>query len=127
MVSCDRSEISRKADLTKLTFLGQATTSKQRLALAICDFLSTSLTDGTLQADDKDSIDVAINCIGEVFGVDPTDQAAVSRAIGSQNLLSVYSVYEKLKNNNTAGSSSASASSGAAPVPGERRRRRPTA
>jgi len=76
----------------------QATTSKQRLALAICDFLNTSLTDGTLQADDKDSIDVAINCIGEAFGVDPTDKAAVSAAIGSQNLLQIYSVYEKLKN-----------------------------
>ncbi|KAJ9160955.1 Tetratricopeptide-like protein [Coniochaeta hoffmannii] len=75
-----------------------ATTSKQRLALAICDFLNTSLTDGTLQADDKDSIDVAINCIGEAFGVDPTDKAAVSAAIGSQNLLQIYSVYEKLKN-----------------------------
>ncbi|KAH8889632.1 hypothetical protein GQ53DRAFT_187123 [Thozetella sp. PMI_491] len=54
-----------------------ATTPKQRLALAICDFLSTSLTDGTLQGDDKDSIDIAINCIGEAFGVDPTDKAAV--------------------------------------------------
>ncbi|PTB43562.1 hypothetical protein M441DRAFT_374739 [Trichoderma asperellum CBS 433.97] len=33
-------------------------TPKQRLALAICDFLSTSTTDGTLTAEDKDSIDV---------------------------------------------------------------------
>jgi len=75
----------------------QAATSKQRLALAICDFLNTSLTDGTLQGDDKDSIDVAVNCIGEAFGVDPTDKAAVSAALGSQNLLQIYSVYEKLK------------------------------
>ncbi|KAK3687469.1 small glutamine-rich tetratricopeptide repeat-containing protein 2-like protein, partial [Podospora appendiculata] len=55
-------------------------TSKQRLALAICDFLNTSLTDGTLQADEKDSIDIAVNCIGEAFAVDPTDKAAVSQA-----------------------------------------------
>lgn len=72
-------------------------TSKQRLALAICDFLATSTTDGTLTADDKDSIDVAINCIAESFKVDPSDSAAVASAIGSQNLLQVYSVYEKLK------------------------------
>ncbi|KAK3324114.1 hsc70 cochaperone [Cercophora scortea] len=75
-----------------------ATTSKQRLALAICDFLNTSLTDGTLPQDEKDSIDVAVNCISEVFGVDPLDKAAMSQAVGSQNLLQIYSVYEKLKN-----------------------------
>ncbi|KAK0621625.1 hypothetical protein B0T17DRAFT_591476 [Bombardia bombarda] len=77
-----------------------ATTSKQRLALAICDFLSTSLTDGTLQADEADSIDVAINCISEAFGVNANDKAAVSQAVGTQNLLQIYSVYEKLKNSN---------------------------
>lgn len=82
----------------RLTAARQATTSKQRLALAICDFLSTSLTDGTLQAEEKDSIDIAINCIGEAFGVDPSDKAAVSQAIGTQNLLQLYSVYENLKN-----------------------------
>ncbi|KAK3936753.1 hypothetical protein QBC46DRAFT_345284 [Diplogelasinospora grovesii] len=75
-----------------------ATTSKQRLALAICDFLQSSLTDGTLQADEKESIEVAVGCIGQAFGVDPEDKAAVSAAIGSQNLLQIYSVYEKLKN-----------------------------
>lgn len=74
-----------------------ATTSKQRLALAICDFLSTSVEDGTLSADDKDSIDVAINCIAESFKVDPADKAAIKDAIGSQNLLKIYSVYEKMQ------------------------------
>ncbi|KAL2200241.1 hypothetical protein P885DRAFT_57124 [Corynascus similis CBS 632.67] len=75
-----------------------STTPKQRLALAICDFLSTSLTDGTLTSEEKDSIDIAINCIGESFGVDPSDKAAVSQAVGAQNLFQIYSVYEKLKN-----------------------------
>ncbi|KAI2462941.1 hypothetical protein F4781DRAFT_156684 [Annulohypoxylon bovei var. microspora] len=74
-----------------------ATTTKQRLALAICDFLSTSLTDGTLSAEDKDSIDVAINCIGECFKIDASDASAVSGAVGSQSLLQIYGVYEKLK------------------------------
>ncbi|KAK1831809.1 small glutamine-rich tetratricopeptide repeat-containing protein 2 [Podospora conica] len=96
-----------------------ATTPKQRLALAICDFLSNSLTDGTLQADEKDSIDVAINCIGEAFNVDPTDKAAVSSVIGTQNLFQIFSVYEKLKGAAPAAASkpaTASASSSAPPT-----------
>ncbi|KAI1365624.1 small glutamine-rich tetratricopeptide repeat-containing protein 2-like protein [Xylaria arbuscula] len=91
-----------------------ATTSKQRLALAICDFLSSSLTDGTLSSDDKDSIDVAVNCIAESFKVDPADKAAMSAAIGSQNLMQIYGVYEKLKSTTGAKSSSSGSSPSAA-------------
>ncbi|TWU72003.1 hypothetical protein ED733_003512 [Metarhizium rileyi] len=80
-----------------LTPMASQHTSKQRLALAICDFLSTSTTDGTLTADDKDSVDVAVNCIAESFKVDPADKDAVRAAVGTQSLLSIYSVYEKLK------------------------------
>ena len=89
-----------------------AQTSKQRLALAICDFLNTSATDGTLTAEDKDSIDVAVNCIAESFKVDPSDTASLQAAVGSQSLLQIYSVYEKLKTS-TASSASASASASA--------------
>ncbi|KAF4461526.1 hypothetical protein FALBO_11675 [Fusarium albosuccineum] len=77
--------------------MASAQTSKQRLALAICDFLTASTNDGTLTADDKDSIDVAINCIAESFKVDPSDTSAVAAAIGSQNLLQIYSVFEKAR------------------------------
>ncbi|KAI1345725.1 small glutamine-rich tetratricopeptide repeat-containing protein 2-like protein [Xylaria sp. FL0043] len=90
-----------------------ATTSKQRLALAICDFLSSSLDDGTLASEDKDSIDVAINCIAESFKVDPTDKTAVKAAIGSQNLMQIYGVYEKLKSAKPAPSGGAPSSSAA--------------
>ncbi|EDO65234.1 hypothetical protein GE21DRAFT_6291 [Neurospora crassa] len=93
------------------------TTTKQRLALAICDFLNTSLTDGTLQADDKDNIDIAVNCIGEAFGVDPSDKAAVTEAIGSQNLLQIYSVYEKLKQTKPAAASASSTTSSSSAAP----------
>ncbi|KAK4040229.1 hypothetical protein C8A01DRAFT_35743 [Parachaetomium inaequale] len=97
-----------------------STTPKQRLALAICDFLSTSLTDGTLTAEEKDSVDIAINCIGESFGVDPADKAAVAQAIGAQNLFQIYSVYEKLKSaapsKPTAPSASSAAPSTSAPT-----------
>ena len=89
-------------------------TSKQRLALAICDFLNSSTTDGTLTAEDKDSIDVAVNCIAESFKVDPADTAAVQAAVGSQNLLQIYSVYEKLKSTSSGAQASASSSAGAA-------------
>lgn len=88
----------------------QATDSRKRLALAVVDFLNTSLKDGTLQAEDADSIEIASNCIAECFHVDPNDQAAMKDALGGQNLLSIYSVYEKLKGKSTAstqGSSSA--------------------
>jgi len=85
--------------------------SKKRLALAIIDFLSTSLKDGTLTPEDAESIDVAQSCIADTFHVDPTNKAAMQDAIGGQSLLSIYGVYEKLKGKstaNTAGGSSAS-------------------
>lgn len=102
--------------------LTQATTTKQRLALAICDFLNTSIADGTLMPDDKDTIDVAVNCIAEAFQVDPNDKAAVSAAVSNQNLLQIYSVYEKLKNATkpaagASSSSSAEASTSTPPAP----------
>ncbi|KAI0537108.1 small glutamine-rich tetratricopeptide repeat-containing protein 2-like protein [Xylaria digitata] len=90
-----------------------ATTSKQRLALAVCDFLSSSLQDGTLSSEDKDSIDVAINCIAESFKVDPTDKVAVQSAIGSQNLMQIYGVYEKLKLSGKPSSASSSSTAAA--------------
>lgn len=45
---------------------------------------------------------MANSCIGDAFKVDPSDKAAVSEALGSgQNLLSIYSVYEKLRGKST--------------------------
>lgn len=40
---------------------------------------------------------MAVNCIAESFKVDPADADAVRAAVGSQSLLQIYSVYEKLK------------------------------
>jgi small glutamine-rich tetratricopeptide repeat-containing protein alpha len=88
-----------------------ATDSRKRLALAIIDFLNTSLKDGTLQPEDGDSIEIATNCIAECFHVDPTDQAAVKDALGGQNLLSIYGVYEKLKGKSDGSASSAAGAS----------------
>ena len=80
----------------------QATDSRKRLALSIIDFLSTSLKDGTLTAEDADSVEIASNCIADCFHVDPSDSAAMADALGGQNLLSIYGVYEKLKGKSTA-------------------------
>lgn len=55
------------------------------------------MTDGTLSPDDAESIEIAKSCIADTFQVDPSDNAAVKEALGGQSLLSIYSVYEKLK------------------------------
>jgi small glutamine-rich tetratricopeptide repeat-containing protein alpha len=83
--------------------------------------LSTSTTDGTLPADDKDSIEVAINCIAESFKVDPTDKDAISEAVGTQNLLQIYGVYEKLKSSSkpSASPSIPTAATASTDLPGE--------
>lgn len=89
--------------------------TKKRLALAIIDFLSTSLKDGTLTSEDAESIEVAQSCIADTFHVDPTDKAAMEDAIGNQSLLSMYGVYEKLKGKSTASTSGASSAGEARP------------
>ncbi|KFY12164.1 hypothetical protein V492_04047 [Pseudogymnoascus sp. VKM F-4246] len=88
-------------------------TTKQRLALSIIDFLNTSLKDGTLTADDAESIEIATNCISEAFNVTPSGPSTES-----QSLLQVYSVYENLRSKTAGASSSASA---AAPASDERK------
>ncbi|CAK7203998.1 Small glutamine-rich tetratricopeptide repeat-containing protein 2 [Sporothrix eucalyptigena] len=92
-------------------------TTKQRLALAICDFLSTSASDGTIAADERDSVEVAITCVAEAFKVDPQDKAAVKEAVGGQSLEKIFGVYEKLRGAGGASApapASASASNSAA-------------
>lgn len=64
--------------------------------------------------DDKDTVDVAVNCIAEAFQVDPNDKAAVSAAVSNQNLLQIYSLYENLKNDPKPTAAGASPSSSSA-------------
>lgn len=70
-----------------MTDVPQATTPKQRLALAICDFLTKSTTDGTLGAEDAESIEVAVNCIADTFKVDPTTSTPPT------SLLDIFTAY----------------------------------
>ncbi|KAF2003318.1 hypothetical protein P154DRAFT_520268, partial [Amniculicola lignicola CBS 123094] len=90
--------------------------SKKRLALAILDFLQTSSTDGTVSADETENLEIASNCIAEAFKVDLSDQAAVKDALGGQNLLNIYNVYEKLKGKNTASTKGSSSAAEARPA-----------
>jgi len=90
-----------------------ATTTKQRLALAILDFLNTSLEDGTLAADDRESIEVAQSCIAESFKVDPSNPPPKD----TQSLLQIYGVYEKLKGRTPAGPGTNAAGEPAAAAP----------
>lgn len=64
--------------------------------------MSTSLKDGTLTSDDAESVEVASSCIADAFKVDANDKAAMQDAVGTQNLHSIYRVYEKLKGRSTA-------------------------
>lgn len=88
--------------------------SQKRLALAIIDFLGSSLKDGTLTDNDSESIEIAQNCIADTFGVNLSDQAALQDALGGQSLSSIYGVYEKLRGKKT-GSSAGTTTEGSVP------------
>lgn len=68
--------------------------TKKDLALGIVDFLTTSINDGTISSDDKESVEVAIDCLTDVFGVDLADK---SKVYGSSNLLTLFSAFQKLQ------------------------------
>jgi small glutamine-rich tetratricopeptide repeat-containing protein alpha len=90
--------------------------SKKRLALAILDFLQTSQTDGSVAAEDAEQLEIASNCIAEAFKVDPSDQTATKDALGGQNLLAIYNVYEKLKGKSTPSTQGPSSAAEARPA-----------
>lgn len=93
----------------------QASESRKRLALAIIDFLNTCVTDGTLPADESDSISVATQIIADSFAVNPDDKTALADALGGQSLLTIYGVFEKMRNR--AGTSGAGAGKAPATPP----------
>lgn len=107
---------SSPSQQARLTHQASTLDTKKRLALAIMDFLSTSLKDGTLTPEDSESIEIATSCIADTFHVDPSNKSHMADAIGSQSLLSIYGVYEKLKGKDAgaAGASSTATSSSTA-------------
>jgi len=70
----------------------------QKLVLAVLEFLEQSIADGSVREDDKEGIEVAIQCIGEAFGVNPSDEAQRQKlSIKPATLRSLFDVYLKTK------------------------------
>ncbi|KAJ3796433.1 putative stress-induced protein STI1 [Lentinula aff. detonsa] len=85
---------------------------QQRLVLSIIEFLNQSIADGTVKTDDKESLEVAVQCIGEAFGVDPSDDEQFARlSVKPATLQSIFDVYLKTKEKVDGGSRSQPSSS----------------
>ncbi|TFK76763.1 hypothetical protein BDN72DRAFT_8676 [Pluteus cervinus] len=81
----------------------------QKLVYAIIEFLNQSIDDGTVKADDKESLEVAVQCIGEAFGVDPSDsQQAQKLSIKPLTLQQIFEVYMKTRDKAQQAASSSS-------------------
>ncbi|KAK9468779.1 hypothetical protein V1512DRAFT_269613 [Lipomyces arxii] len=68
--------------------------STSDLALGIVDFLQQQIHDGSLPEDDVDSVEVAIQCLSDVFKVDLDRRNTV---LGQQSLLSIFQAFEKVR------------------------------
>lgn len=96
--------------------------SKQKLVLSIIDFLNQSIEDGTVKQDDQEGLEVAIQCIGEAFGVDPSDESQRERlSVKPATLPTIFDVFlktrEKLSPAPGASSPPAASTSAASPTP----------
>ncbi|KAH8835965.1 putative cytoplasm protein [Flagelloscypha sp. PMI_526] len=86
----------------------------KRLVLAIIDFLNQSVADGSVKADDKEGLEIAVETISAAFDVDPNDTEQVkSLSIKPTNLSQIFSVYLKTKDKVS------SAASSSTPAPSE--------
>jgi len=77
-----------------------ATENKKALVYSILEFLQKSCEDGTISADDSEGIEVAMQCIGEAFGVDVSNEEQ-QKAYSTKptTLLNIFDVYLKTKKN----------------------------
>ncbi|KAJ3291121.1 hypothetical protein HK104_006325 [Borealophlyctis nickersoniae] len=67
---------------------------RKRLAFAICDYLQQSITNGTIKEDDAEGIEVAVQCIGEAFGIDLTDDSQQQQySIKPATLPSIFDIF----------------------------------
>jgi len=85
---------------------------KQRLVYSIIEFLNQSINDGTVKADDKESLEVAIQCIGEAFNIDPSDQKQADRlSVKPATLQTIFDVFIKTRDKVGSSAQAAAASS----------------
>lgn len=102
------------------------TMASKRLAYSIVEYLRKSVNDGIIPEEQKDSIDVAVQCICDAFGVDEeSDRETLSMGPG-QSLADVFGVYEKTRDKMKSQASTATENAGSpdasettAPVPSE--------
>jgi len=67
---------------------------QKHLVFSILEFLQSSLNNGTIKEDDSEGIEVAIQCIGEAFGVDINDAAqAQTYSTKPATLVSIFDVF----------------------------------
>ncbi|KAI8975976.1 hypothetical protein BDB01DRAFT_728427 [Pilobolus umbonatus] len=77
-----------------------ATENKKALVYSILEFLQKSCEDGTITEDDSEGIEVAMQCIGEAFGVDiNNDTQKQAYSTKPATLLSIFDVYLRTKKN----------------------------
>ncbi|KAF9072732.1 cytoplasmic protein [Rhodocollybia butyracea] len=89
---------------------------QQKLVLSIIDFLNESITNGTVKADDREGLEVAVQCIGEAFGVDPSnDEQALRLSVKPATLQTIFDVYLKTKEKVDGGSQSQTSTSSSLP------------
>jgi small glutamine-rich tetratricopeptide repeat-containing protein alpha len=87
---------------------------QQKLVLSIIDFLKQSIENGTVKQDDQESLEVAIQCIGEAFGVDPSDEAQVQRlTVKPATLQTIFDVFLKTRDRVGTGNAGAASSTSA--------------
>ncbi|KAF8971450.1 hypothetical protein BDZ97DRAFT_1786578 [Flammula alnicola] len=71
---------------------------QQHLVYAIIEFLNQSIQEGTVKADDQEGLEVAIQCIGEAFGVDPSNQQQAQKlSVKPATLQSIFDVFIKTR------------------------------
>lgn len=63
--------------------------NRKKLALAIIDFLKTSIADKVISEENVESIDVAVECIADAFEVDKDQSGGASAAFGGKSLLEI--------------------------------------
>ncbi|KAJ2958851.1 hypothetical protein NQZ79_g5599 [Umbelopsis isabellina] len=75
-----------------------ATDNKKALVYSIIEFLEKSCKDGSVKEDNVEGIEVAIQCIGDAFDVDPTDPDQQSKySTKPATLQNIFDVYLKTK------------------------------
>jgi len=110
--------LRRSLTRTSLISSPPASMSQQKLVYAIIEFLNKSLEDGTVKQDDKEGLEVAsasqnllsdpiveltavsslVQCIGEAFGVDPSDDVQSERlSIKPATLETVFDLFLKTR------------------------------